>query len=381
MLSAVKLCQSSSISGPFGDREAEVGEDLGQLVHHLADRVDRCRCGASGAGSDRSSRSVASRRSSSASSSAALRAAIAAVTASRSAWIFGAFGRARARRPSRPAIFSSAVTSPDLPSAATRTASSAARSAAAAMSASKRGLERVDGHASFLGLERGGLKQDMAGERKEARDDRRLARASTSTRDQPTFATAPPRQPDARQAPRRPCAVGQSRLARRRSSRSPTAGDRADRRRRRADLHADARPVPPRDRAAGQRRRARRSCRSTLGSIAALHRELVAMLDRARPAVDLQRQAQRDRRRAAVRRGRRAARLSTATRPSGCATRWRAIVPVFERFRAGFRGKASPVHFFWGSFDLAVTRFSGRTAPPHPGGVPGLPDRDHPRSL
>ncbi|HEX2803624.1 MAG TPA: DUF5996 family protein [Sphingomicrobium sp.] len=51
------------------------------------------------------------------------------------------------------------------------------------------------------------------------------------------------------------------------------------------------------------------------------------------------------------------------------------IVPVFERFRAGFTGKASPVHFFWGSFDLAVTRFSGRPAPQHPGGIPGLPDR------
>jgi hypothetical protein len=51
------------------------------------------------------------------------------------------------------------------------------------------------------------------------------------------------------------------------------------------------------------------------------------------------------------------------------------IVPIFERFRAGFRGKASPVHFFWGAFDLAVTRFSGHAAPPHPGGVPGLPDR------
>ncbi|MFC7536269.1 DUF5996 family protein [Sphingomonas sp. GCM10030256] len=51
------------------------------------------------------------------------------------------------------------------------------------------------------------------------------------------------------------------------------------------------------------------------------------------------------------------------------------IEPIFERFRAGFVGKASPVHFFWGSFDLAVTRFSGRLAPPHPGGVPGLPDR------
>ena len=52
-----------------------------------------------------------------------------------------------------------------------------------------------------------------------------------------------------------------------------------------------------------------------------------------------------------------------------------AMLPVFARFRAGFSGKASPVHFWWGSFDLAVSRFSGRRAPPHPGGVPGLPDR------
>src|SRR4029077_19870876 len=43
-------------------------------------------------------------------------------------------------------------------------------------------------------------------------------------------------------------------------------------------------------------------------------------------------------------------------------------------FRSRFCGKCSPVHFFWGSFDLAVTRFSGRPAPPHPGGVPHLPD-------
>ena len=52
-----------------------------------------------------------------------------------------------------------------------------------------------------------------------------------------------------------------------------------------------------------------------------------------------------------------------------------AVFPVFARFRAGFSGKASPVHFWWGSFDLAVSRFSGRKAPQHPGGVPGLPDR------
>ena len=52
---------------------------------------------------------------------------------------------------------------------------------------------------------------------------------------------------------------------------------------------------------------------------------------------------------------------------------WRALVQadrVFKHFRSGFLGKASPVHFFWGSFDLAVTRFSGRRAPRHPGGVP-----------
>jgi hypothetical protein len=47
---------------------------------------------------------------------------------------------------------------------------------------------------------------------------------------------------------------------------------------------------------------------------------------------------------------------------------------LFKQFRTGFLGKASPVHFFWGSFDLAVTRFSGRRAPRHPGGVPHLPD-------
>ena len=47
---------------------------------------------------------------------------------------------------------------------------------------------------------------------------------------------------------------------------------------------------------------------------------------------------------------------------------------VFNAFRSLYRGKSSPSHLFWGSFDLAVTRFSGRGAPLHPGGVPGLPD-------
>jgi len=56
---------------------------------------------------------------------------------------------------------------------------------------------------------------------------------------------------------------------------------------------------------------------------------------------------------------------------------WRALVQsarVFQDFRARFTGKCSPVHLFWGSFDLAVTRFSGRDAPKHPGGIPYLPD-------
>lgn len=56
---------------------------------------------------------------------------------------------------------------------------------------------------------------------------------------------------------------------------------------------------------------------------------------------------------------------------------WQALIRihnVFTDFRAGFLGKCSPVHFFWGAFDLAVTRFSGRPAPKHPGGAPNMPD-------
>ena len=57
---------------------------------------------------------------------------------------------------------------------------------------------------------------------------------------------------------------------------------------------------------------------------------------------------------------------------------WRVLLQsdrIFKDFRARFVGKCSPVHFFWGAPDLAVTRFSGRLAPPHPGGVPNLPDK------
>jgi hypothetical protein len=70
-------------------------------------------------------------------------------------------------------------------------------------------------------------------------------------------------------------------------------------------------------------------------------------------------------------------RLHTAYDAAAAHRFWRALIQVdriFKQFRSGFVGKASPVHFFWGSFDIAVTRFSGRRAPLHPGGVPGLPD-------
>jgi hypothetical protein len=56
---------------------------------------------------------------------------------------------------------------------------------------------------------------------------------------------------------------------------------------------------------------------------------------------------------------------------------WRIMVQadrILKQFRSGFIGKCSPVHFFWGAFDMAVTRFSGRRAPQHPGGVPALAD-------
>jgi hypothetical protein len=110
------------------------------------------------------------------------------------------------------------------------------------------------------------------------------------------------------------------------------------------------------------------------GSIAALHRRLLAMLDRhglpssfnGRPneisdAIAFDEDiAPRDYDRDSAGRFREAL---------------AAMLPVFQQFRAGFTGKASPVHFWWGSFDLSVSLFSGREAPQHSGGIPGLPDR------
>jgi Family of unknown function (DUF5996) len=70
-------------------------------------------------------------------------------------------------------------------------------------------------------------------------------------------------------------------------------------------------------------------------------------------------------------------RVHDAYEPEYARRFWRVLLQVdrvFKLFRSGFIGKCSPVHFFWGSFDLAVTRFSGRRAPLHRGGVPNLSD-------
>ena len=111
-----------------------------------------------------------------------------------------------------------------------------------------------------------------------------------------------------------------------------------------------------------------------LGSVAGLHHNLVAMLDSHGLPSGFHGQPNEiaDSKPFAEDIAPRQYRTDSAERFHGVLVR---IVPIFERFRAGFVGKSSPVHFWWGSFDLAVTRFSGRAAPQHPGGVPGLPDR------
>jgi Family of unknown function (DUF5996) len=70
-------------------------------------------------------------------------------------------------------------------------------------------------------------------------------------------------------------------------------------------------------------------------------------------------------------------RTHTAYDPEWANRLWQVLVQVdrvLKKFRARYLGKASPVHFFWGAFDIAATRFSGRPAPPHPGGAPNLAD-------
>ena len=110
------------------------------------------------------------------------------------------------------------------------------------------------------------------------------------------------------------------------------------------------------------------------GTISALHSRLVAMLERnGLPSTFNGRPSEIE---AAVPFAQdRAKRLYDRDSADRLRESFAAMLPLFERFRAGFAGKASPVHFWWGSFDLAASLFSGRAAPPHPGGIPGLPDR------
>ena len=84
--------------------------------------------------------------------------------------------------------------------------------------------------------------------------------------------------------------------------------------------------------------------------------------------------AERSRRRDPFRRRHACTPPTTAPRRTRAGARWSRSTACCALFRTSFLGKASPVHFFWGSFDMAVTRFSGRAAPPHPGGIPHLPD-------
>ena len=115
-------------------------------------------------------------------------------------------------------------------------------------------------------------------------------------------------------------------------------------------------------------------------SVRDFHRRLLAELAAIGVEVAHRRHAERDRRSDPVR-GRRRPRVVRRRRRARVLARARSGRSRPAPFRTGFLGKASPVHFFWGSFDLAVTRFSGRPAPPHPGGVPAPARRGDARGV
>lgn len=167
--------------------------------------------------------------------------------------------------------------------------------------------------------------------------------------------------------------MGQSRVARSVAAGIEWLRDAPHRLRGRTHLHAATRPV-----------RARRRLRVSddtrdqfpleIGSIAALQTQLIEMLDRHRLPSTFN-GTPNEIEGALPFRQDHAPRNYSRDSANRLRQSFAVILPVFERFRAGFTGKSSPVHLWWGSFDLAVSRFSGRKAPPHPGGTPGLPDR------
>ena len=120
-------------------------------------------------------------------------------------------------------------------------------------------------------------------------------------------------------------------------------------------------------------RRRRVGCRLRPMPVANFHAAGARYAAGGRPRHPHRSRPERDRSGHPLRRGSGAARLRSGQRPPP-ARRLVQADRVFRLFRSSFLGKVSPVHFFWGSFDLAVTRFSGRPAPLHPGGIPNLPD-------
>ena len=108
-------------------------------------------------------------------------------------------------------------------------------------------------------------------------------------------------------------------------------------------------------------------------TVASLHRELTELLARVGVPIDLSGAPNEVEPAVLFAEDRRERRWDGET-VRRCHAAFRSAARAFDRFATGFVGKASPVHLFWGSFDLAYTRFSGRSAPPHPGGIPNLPD-------
>src|SRR3954469_12909739 len=363
MLSAVKLYHWVSISGPSATakpRSAKISASS-SMTWLTGWTVP---CGISGAGSERSSLSVASFRSSSAFSSAAFRLTSASVTCSRSAWIFGA-SRARVSASIEPRDLRSAVIEPALPSADTRSASRSPRLSAAAIRSSMVSASIID-RGSSLGSPQNakscGRRSGMSDwpELSVERDHETLAILHLAAQMLGKLRVAhAPWMNHGWHAALQPNARGLGTL--------PTAASGGRTFTLTLDLCRHAIVLWISD-------GGREELPLNAGSVAALHKRLVEMLDRHGLPVDFngkpneipdavpfaEDKLRRDYDRDSAERFREAL---------------AAMLPVFARFRAGFAGKASPVHFWWGRFDLAVTRFSGRAAPRHPGGVPGLPDR------
>ena len=151
--------------------------------------------------------------------------------------------------------------------------------------------------------------------------------------------------------------------------------DLADGGERRPHFHADARPLPPCDRAVGQRRQSREELPLNAGSIAALHRRLIAMLDRHGLAVRASMAGRtRSRTRSPLPRTPRRA-TTTAIPPNDSAESLAAMLPVFAALPRRLHRQVEPGPFLVGQLRPGRQPLLRPGAPQHPGGIPGLPDR------